>query len=166
MSPDRHPVLAALVGVLLLTSPLRAEPSDAGAPTAERSSAPSNAPSSAPSSDGGMPPSTQTGVPRKSEAVVQPRPPKKRTSFFLQPWFWAGVFATFAMALGTAITVSALAVLAVVSRDWAARMADGAGGRGVWVDRIYTLAALGGSALVFVMGLLLLWGSLGPARPF
>ena len=80
-----------------------------------------------------------------------------------QGLFWAGVFATFAMALGTAITVSALAVLAVMSREWAARMT---GGQGVWMDRIYTLAALAGSGLVFVMGLLLLWGSLGPARPF
>ena len=80
-----------------------------------------------------------------------------------QGLFWAGVFATFAMALGTALTVSALAVLAVVSRDWAARMT---GGQAIWVDRFYALAALAGSALVFVMGLLLLWGSLGPARPF
>ena len=80
-----------------------------------------------------------------------------------QGLFWAGVFATFAMALGTAITVSALAVLAVVSREWAARMT---GGQAVWMDRIYTLAALSGSALVLLMGLVLLWGSLAPARPF
>src|SRR5690606_1294014 len=37
----------------------------------------------------------------------------------------AGVFATFAMALGTAITVSALASLAVGSRELAKRMAGG-----------------------------------------
>ena len=80
-----------------------------------------------------------------------------------QGLFWAGVFATLAMALGTALTVSALAVLAVVSRDWAARMT---GGQAIWMDRVYPLAALAGSGLVFVMGLLLLWGSLGPARPF
>jgi nickel/cobalt transporter (NicO) family protein len=80
-----------------------------------------------------------------------------------QGLFWAGVFATFAMALGTAITVSALAVLAVVSRDWAAGLA---GGNGLWMDRLYTLAALGGSALVFLMGLLLFWSSFGAARPF
>jgi nickel/cobalt transporter (NicO) family protein len=80
-----------------------------------------------------------------------------------QGLFWAGVFATFAMALGTAITVSALAVLAVVSRDWAAGLA---GGKGVWMDRVYALVSLGGSGLVFLMGLLLFWGSFGAARPF
>jgi nickel/cobalt transporter (NicO) family protein len=80
-----------------------------------------------------------------------------------QGLFWAGVFATFAMALGTAITVSALAVLAVVSRDWAAGLA---GGKGVWTDRVYALVSLGGSGLVFLMGLLLFWGSFGAARPF
>ena len=37
----------------------------------------------------------------------------------------AGVFATFAMALGTAITVSILASLAVGSRELATRMAGG-----------------------------------------
>ncbi len=80
-----------------------------------------------------------------------------------QGLFWAGVFATVAMALGTAITVSALAVLAVVSRDWAAGLA---GGKGLWMDRLYTLAALAGSGLVFLLGLLLFWGSFGAARPF
>ena len=80
-----------------------------------------------------------------------------------QGLFWAGVFATFAMALGTAITVSALAVVAVVSRDWAAGLA---GGKGLWMDRVYTLVSLGGSALVFLMGLLLFWGSFGAVRPF
>lgn len=80
-----------------------------------------------------------------------------------QGLFWAGVFATFAMALGTAITVSALAVLAVVSRDWAAGLA---GNKSRWMDRIYIIASLTGSGLVFLMGLLLFWGSFGAARPF
>jgi nickel/cobalt transporter (NicO) family protein len=80
-----------------------------------------------------------------------------------QGLFWAGVFATFAMALGTAITVSALAVLAVVSRDWAAHLG---GEQSRWVDRVYTLTALAGACAVFLLGVLLLWGSLGPARPF
>lgn len=77
--------------------------------------------------------------------------------------FWAGVFATFAMALGTAITVSTLAVLAVLSRDWAARVA---GGGSVWVDRVQVGAGLLGSGLVFLMGLALFWGSFGPRAPF
>lgn len=80
-----------------------------------------------------------------------------------QGLFWAGVFATFAMALGTAITVSAMAVAAVLSREWAANTASG---QAVWMDRVHILAALAGSGLVFVMGLMLLWGSLGPSRPF
>ena len=81
-----------------------------------------------------------------------------------QGLFWAGVFATFAMALGTFITVAALAVLAVTSRDLAARLADGRGA--VWVDRVHTVATLGGSGLVLLLGLALLAGSFGPARPF
>lgn len=80
-----------------------------------------------------------------------------------QGLLWAGVFATLAMALGTAITVSLLAVLAVVSRDWAARLGDGRGGI---LTRVHQLAGLLGSALVFLLGFLLLWGSFGPARPF
>jgi ABC-type nickel/cobalt efflux system permease component RcnA len=80
-----------------------------------------------------------------------------------QGLFWAGVGATFAMALGTAITVSLLAVLAVASRELAARLS---GGSGRWVERVYALAGIGGSALILVLGLLLLMGSFGAARPF
>lgn len=46
-----------------------------------------------------------------------------------QGLLWAGVFATFMMSLGTAITVSILAVLAVTSRDVALRLFGGEGGR-------------------------------------
>lgn len=77
--------------------------------------------------------------------------------------FWAGVGATFAMSLGTAITVSALAVLAVGSRDLALRLA---GPESAWADRILAIAAVGGSALVLLIGAVLFAGSLGPARPF
>jgi len=61
----------------------------------------------------------------------------------------AGVFATFAMALGTAITVSLLASLAVGSRELARRMA---GGEGRLAGAVATGAGLVGSALVFLMG--------------
>jgi ABC-type nickel/cobalt efflux system permease component RcnA len=61
----------------------------------------------------------------------------------------AGVFATFAMALGTAITVSILASLAVGSRELARRMA---GGEGRLAGAVATGAGLVGSALVFLMG--------------
>ena len=78
-----------------------------------------------------------------------------------QGLFWAGVGATFAMAIGTAITVSALAVLAVGSRDLALRFA---GSR--LTTGIYDLAAVGGSLLVMLLGAGLFWSSLGPASPF
>ncbi len=77
--------------------------------------------------------------------------------------FWSGVTATFAMALGTAITVSTLAVLAVGSKQLALRMAES---RSVWVDRISSATAIGGSFLVLALGLMLFIASLGPARPF
>jgi ABC-type nickel/cobalt efflux system permease component RcnA len=65
------------------------------------------------------------------------------------------------MAIGTAITVSALAVLAVGSRDLALRFA---GSR--WATGIYDVAAIGGSLLVMLLGAGLFWSSLGPAKPF
>lgn len=61
----------------------------------------------------------------------------------------AGVFATFAMALGTAITVSVLASLAVGSRELATRMA---GGESRFAGAVATGAGLLGSTLVFLMG--------------
>ena len=77
--------------------------------------------------------------------------------------FFAGVAATFAMALGTAITVSTLAVLAVGSKQLALRIA---GDSGNWSGWILNGAALGGSVLVLMLGVTLFIGSLGPARPF
>jgi len=80
-----------------------------------------------------------------------------------QGLFWAGVLSTFAMSLGTAITVSVLAAAAVGSRELAAR----AGGAGtVWAGRVQTAAALGGGAVVMLLGIVLFAASLGPARPF
>lgn len=80
-----------------------------------------------------------------------------------QGLFWAGIASTFAMSLGTAITVSALAVLAVGSKKLALNFA---GGNAIWVDRIYLgLAFFGGSAIL-ILGTMLFIASLGPARPF
>lgn len=76
---------------------------------------------------------------------------------------WAGVFATFAMALGTAITVSVLAALAVGSRHLATRI-GGAGER--WGRRVETVAGIGGALLVLVLGVVLFVGSLGPGAAF
>lgn len=78
-----------------------------------------------------------------------------------QGLLWAGVFATFAMALGTAITVSALAALAVGSRELAVRIGNGGGG-----ERVRLVAGIGGSALVMLMGVALFIGSLNAPTAF
>ncbi len=80
-----------------------------------------------------------------------------------QGLFWAGVAATFAMAFGTAITVSVLATLALGSRQLALA-ADGQNAS--WVEAVWTVCAIGGALLVMTIGLLLFLTSLGPARPF
>jgi nickel/cobalt transporter (NicO) family protein len=81
-----------------------------------------------------------------------------------QGLMWAGVFATFAMALGTAITVSALAALAVGSRELAMRF--GGGRESVWGARVRTAAGLGGATLVLGLGVVLMIGSLYNATAF
>ncbi|MEO1280890.1 MAG: nickel/cobalt transporter [Pseudomonadota bacterium] len=81
-----------------------------------------------------------------------------------QGLFWAGVFATFAMAIGTAITVSALAALAVGSRELATRLADR--GSGAWAMRVQTAAGLAGAGLITVFGITFFLASLSPQAPF
>ena len=73
---------------------------------------------------------------------------------------WAGVFATFAMAIGTAITVSVLAALAIGSRELAVRL--GQEREGTWARGVRRVAGIGGSLAVMVLGLVLFFGSLGP----
>jgi nickel/cobalt exporter len=80
-----------------------------------------------------------------------------------QGLFWAGVAATFAMAFGTAITVAVLASLALGSRELALRLG---GGSSAWADAVWTACAIGGSALIFLLGATLFVASHGPARPF
>ncbi|MEM7191393.1 MAG: nickel/cobalt transporter [Pseudomonadota bacterium] len=81
----------------------------------------------------------------------------------VQGLFWAGVASTFAMAFGTAITVSVLAVLAIGSR----RVALAVGGDNErWAQGVWTVCSIGGALLVMTIGLLLFFASLGPARPF
>ncbi|MEC9368948.1 MAG: nickel/cobalt transporter [Pseudomonadota bacterium] len=77
--------------------------------------------------------------------------------------FVTGVAATFAMALGTAVTVSLLAALAAGSRQVAVRLA---GGNARWIDGIHDAAAVAGSLLVLAIGLVLLAGSLRAPMPF
>lgn len=74
----------------------------------------------------------------------------------------AGVFATFAMAFGTALTVSVLAAMAVGSRELAKRMA---GGEGRLANAVASGIGIGGAALVLVLGVSFFIGSLGPQGP-
>ena len=68
--------------------------------------------------------------------------------------FLAGVGATFAMALGTALTVAALGILAVTSRRLAVRLA---GQDSVWEDRIGRGLAVLGSLAICVFGAFFLY---------
>jgi ABC-type nickel/cobalt efflux system permease component RcnA len=79
-----------------------------------------------------------------------------------QGLFWAGVFSAFAMAIGTAITVSALAAMAVGSRELARRLA---GRDSPWSSRIATAAGITGSALVLLMGATFFFASLNGSGP-
>ena len=79
-----------------------------------------------------------------------------------QGMLWAGILGTFAMAFGTAITVSVLAALAVSSRNWAEQM-SGAGS--VWAERVHTLAGIGGAGLVFLLGTAFFIASLKGGAP-
>ncbi len=80
-----------------------------------------------------------------------------------QGLFWAGVAATFAMALGTAITVAVLATLALGSRELALKLG---GSNAAWTNVVWTTCSIGGATVIFLFGLLLFLASLGPTRPF
>jgi nickel/cobalt exporter len=80
-----------------------------------------------------------------------------------QGLFWAGVAATFAMAVGTAITVAALATLALGSRELALKLG---GANSTWASMVWTTCAIGGATIILLFGLLMFAASLGPARPF
>jgi nickel/cobalt exporter len=78
-------------------------------------------------------------------------------SFALLNGLWTGgILSVLAMALGTAITVSALATLAVTAKNWAVYFA----GNGRMGNRIHSIVEIGGAAFVFLFGLLLLSASL------
>jgi nickel/cobalt exporter len=78
-----------------------------------------------------------------------------------QGLFWAGIVATFVMGLGTAITVAAIATLAVGAKSLARRFASGGSGYGVLVLRGIEVAA---AALVLAFGTLLLIGYMASER--
>ncbi|MGN6311040.1 MAG: nickel/cobalt transporter [Xanthobacteraceae bacterium] len=78
-----------------------------------------------------------------------------------QGLFWAGVAATFVMGLGTAITVAAIATLAVSAKGVARRLAAGRDGSGALVMRGVEFAA---SGLVLLLGAGLLLGYVSAER--
>jgi nickel/cobalt transporter (NicO) family protein len=80
---------------------------------------------------------------------------------FAQGLFWAGVTATFVMGLGTAITVAAIAVIAVSAKDLARRLSAGREGGGALVMRGVEFAAAG---LVLLFGAGLLFGYIAAER--
>lgn len=69
--------------------------------------------------------------------------------------YLGGVLSVLAMALGTAITVSALAILAVAAKDLALRYSKPSA-----ADTVMRVIEITGAALVFLFGLLLLGASL------
>ena len=71
---------------------------------------------------------------------------------------WAGIASTLLMAFGTAITVAALATLAVAAKGFAARLATNGGGR--TGERLVLAFELGAALLIAALGGVLLLGSL------
>lgn len=78
-----------------------------------------------------------------------------------QGLFWAGIAATFLMGLGTAITVAAIAVVAVSAKDIAARLSAGHDGGGALFMRGIEFAAAG---VVLLFGAGLLFGYIAAER--
>ena len=78
-----------------------------------------------------------------------------------QGLFWAGIAATFLMGLGTAITVAAIAVVAVSAKDIAARLSAGRDGGGALFMRGIEFGA---AALVLLFGVGLLFGYIAAER--
>ncbi|OBQ92154.1 nickel/cobalt transporter [Mesorhizobium sp. AA23] len=78
-------------------------------------------------------------------------------SFALLNGLWlGGLLSVLAMSIGTAITVSALAMIAVTAKNWAVYFA----GDGRIGNRIHSIVEIGGAAFIFLVGLLLLSASL------
>ena len=78
-----------------------------------------------------------------------------------QGLLWAGVAATFVMGLGTAITVAAIATLAVSAKTFARRFAtDEVGYGGVLVRGL----EVGAAVLILAFGILLLAGYIASER--
>jgi nickel/cobalt transporter (NicO) family protein len=77
--------------------------------------------------------------------------------------YWAGIAATFIMAIGTALTVSAIAIIAVLSKTTALSIIRG---RQAWLDWTAFALRLAGGLLITFLGATLFLGSLnGIATP-
>ena len=83
-------------------------------------------------------------------------------TFALLNGLWlAGIASVFAMALGTAITVSILATLAVTAKNVAVKFA----GDGRIGNRVHATIEIGGALFVMLIGLTLLTAALSGAIP-
>lgn len=78
-----------------------------------------------------------------------------------QGLFWAGVASTFVMGLGTAMTVAAIATLAIGAKSFAVRFAQARIGYGSLVLRAVEVVA---ALLVLIFGVLLLLGYMASER--
>lgn len=76
--------------------------------------------------------------------------------------YLAGIGATFAMSLGTFITVSTIAVLTVLFKNAATSWI---GPDSVWAGRVFRALAVIGALAIIALGLILLTGSLTADRP-
>ncbi len=76
--------------------------------------------------------------------------------------FLAGAAATFAMSVRTAITVSALALLTVLSKSTALKFA---GEGSALSGRLHSFLSIGGAAAILLLGITLFAASLGPDNP-
>jgi nickel/cobalt exporter len=78
-----------------------------------------------------------------------------------QGLFWVGVVSTFIMGLGTAITVAAIATIAVGAKAWAKRFADTRSGYGMLAMRAIEVGA---AVVIVAFGALLLTGYIANER--
>ncbi|GJM01907.1 MAG: hypothetical protein DHS20C08_04080 [Rhodomicrobium sp.] len=77
--------------------------------------------------------------------------------------FWVGVLSVYAMALGTAITISAVTLAAVSGRELAILpTSDSSNWQWIIADGLRFAASL----VIIAFGLLLFYSTLGPVRPF
>lgn len=76
--------------------------------------------------------------------------------------FWAGCAATFVMSMGTALTVAAIATVAVMARTWASRIS--AGTRTGYATLAVRGVELAAALLIVAFGVLLFIGYMGSER--